>query len=1164
MPSFASFTSKPLTIGKGRDHHKSYPPVSMKAPYLPETPHLDTSDLLVSVQSVPSPSDLETSQDSKNSSRPGSRSSRSVQKSDPYVQRDTGFVGGHQYKIERQEERRRLRSLGLLTGTPTATSTPTPTPQSEVASPQSPTMSTTPTSQKPDARRRSSWQPPLKGKLQKRNKSREPEQRKSIDLKHASIDFSTIPMPPPPPQHAPTSFSRIQNYPASPMASPCATPAPITPTRDLPHPNPPFSHAGRSNSSLGTVLGGAGAGAGGGVLLPVAHVPSSLGNLVDFYDPNSPGLGQAFSTAPSSPIVPLNIQAPASQTASPIGFHRPRYTIQLDSPIDSATSSPRLPAQTEQIPAVPAVPAIPAIPAIPNIVPTKVPAQPFQSPLVTPPPSTSCGNSSTTSLNSATSQKPAEKPAEKSGFQPYQPKYAAKSHVTSTIPLSQTLNQEQMGTPFVHLDFAPPTKPFAPRPATENRRSTSETRLTTQEAKEYNAIAQATREAYYNRIQTPSETSISSKVTARPQLTPSRLSYEVRNSPTPETQGVKSTIPPKSILRKPLDLSVEDIRETKEETYKRHTVPQSVGSSTATTPEPLRLLSTVSVPTKSEQVSPIEPPVEEPQPERGRSMFKRGEETSDSDLSRRNSMAARKSIEVEAPSAKNFDISKYTQERFSKPPPVKQHKSYPPVSYKAPVADTPPTTATSSEPPAPIIIPPVPPLPESVQSVRGLSTPPPIRSETAIESSDEEFVERPTTAESKKSVKSKLSTSVTTAEAGPVRPRAPSMSEIFRDFVRHDMDDNIASEPTEGTDWLSQLFRGKKNDARSRSRPASGVSTPGSSASPPLGRPAKKEKEQKRASKNLELTEEGRRVHERAERQRLQLERKLMEAENDLASTPRSPRFPRGTFSVTGSPDLRIPGTDASSLRSTSTTSVDRLEPLHIIGGGFALGRANDLASDLSIFLDEKKPLERKRRPSSAEVRKQLGEMTPPHEREDWDTVRNSQGSFTTLNFPPQPSPQFPSQPSPQPPQPPQLQPQSPIQVQAQFIPAPPTPSSPLIQPPLTPVAPLVIKPFAGRLPVASEPSPPILASSRIKEPLGLDHRTSNSSLISLDVTKTLTKILVVCCNCSRLHDPPSDIYRKMAGGNSSFRCPYCIHQINVLECCSAYTSICNLIEKLN
>ncbi|EGX53924.1 hypothetical protein AOL_s00004g583 [Orbilia oligospora ATCC 24927] len=1155
MPSFASFTSKPLTIGKGRDHHKSYPPVSMKAPYLPETPHLDTSDLLVSVQSVPSPSELEISHDSKNSSRPGSRSSRSVQKSDPYVQRDTGFVGGHQYKIERQEERRRLRSLGLLTGTPTPTptSTSTSTFQSEVASPQSPTMSTTPTSQKPDARRRSSWQPPLKGKLKKRNKSREPEQRKSIDLKHASIDFNTIPIPPPPPpHHGPHSFSRIQNYPASPMASPCATPAPMTPTRDLPHPNPPFSLAGRSNSSLGTMLGG-------GVAVPAAHAPSSLGNLVDFYDPNSPGLGQAFSTAPSSPIVPLNIQTSASQTASPIGFHRPRYTAQLDSPIDSVTSSPRLAAQAEQIPAVP---------AIPNTVPTKAPVQPFQSPLVTPPPSTSCGNSSTTSLNSATSQKPADKPAEKSGFQPYQPKYAAKSHVTSTVPLSQALNQEQIGTPFVHLDFAPPTKPFAPRPATENRRSTSETRLTTQEAKEYNAIAQATREAYYSRIQSPSETSISSKATARPQLTPSRLSYEVRSSPTPETQGAKSTIPPKSILRKPLDLSVEDIQETKEEAYKRYTFPQSVGSSTATTPEPLRLLSTVSVPTKSEQVSPIEPPVEESQPERGRSMFKRGEETSDSDLSRRNSMAARKSIEVEAPSAKNFDISKYTQERFSKPPLVKQHKSYPPVSYKAPIAD-PPTvataaaaaTTTNAEPSAPVNIPPVPPLPESIQSVRGLSTPPPIRSETAIESSDEEFVERPTTAESKKSVKSKLGTSVTTAETGPVRPRAPSMSEIFKDFVRHDMDDNLTSEPTEGTDWLSQLFRGKKNETRSRSRPASGLSTPGSSASPPLGRPAKKEKEQKRASKNLELTEEGRRVHERAERQRLQLERKLMEAESDLASTPRSPRFPRGTFSVTGSPDLRFAGTDASSLRSTSTTSVDRLEPLHILGSGFALGRANDLAADLSIFLDEKKPLERRRRPSSAEVRKQLGEMTPPHEREDWDTVRNSQGSFSTLNFPPQPSPQFQSQPSPQP----QLQPQSPPQIQAQFVPPPqPTPSSPLVQPPIIPVAPLVIKPVPGRLPVAAEPSPPVLPSARLKEPLGLDHRTSNSSLISLDVTKTLTKILVICCNCNRLHDPPSDIYRKMAGGNSSFRCPYCIHQINVLDCCSAYTSICNLIEKLN
>ncbi|RVD86624.1 uncharacterized protein DFL_004890 [Arthrobotrys flagrans] len=669
MPSFASFTTKPLTIGKGRDHHKSYPPVSMKAPYLPETPHLDTSDLLVSVQSVPSPSDPEISQDIKNSSRPGSRSSRSVQKSDPYVQRDTGFVGGHQYKVERQEERRRLRSLGLLTGTST------PQLQSEVApSPQSPTMSTTPTSQKPDARRRSSWQPPLKGKLQKRNKSREPEQRKSIDTKHASIDFSTVPMPPPPPQHAPHSFSRIQNYPASPMTSPCATPAPMTPTRDLPHPNPPFSHAGRSNSSLGTVLGGG--------AVSAAHTPSSLGNLVDFYDPNSPGLGQAFSTAPSSPIVPLNIQTPAGQTPSPIGFHRPRYAAQLDSPIDSVTSSPRLAAQNEQVP---------AIPAIPNAVSTKVPVRPFQSPLVTPPPSTSCGNSSTTSLNSATSQKPTEKPAEKSGFQPYQPKYAAKSHVTSTVPLSQTLNQEQIGTPFVHLDFAPPTKPFAPRPATENRRSTSETRLTTQEAKEYNAIAQATREAYYSRIQSPSETSLSSKTTARPQLTPSRLSYEVRSSPTPEAQGAKSTIPPKSILRKTLDLSVEDIQETKEETYRRHTVPQSVGSSTATTPEPLRLLSTVSVPTKSEQVSPIEPPVEESQPERGRSMFKRGEETSGSDLSRRNSMSARKSIEVEAPSAKNFDISKYTQERFSKPPLAKQHKPYPPVSYKAPVTDiTPP------------------------------------------------------------------------------------------------------------------------------------------------------------------------------------------------------------------------------------------------------------------------------------------------------------------------------------------------------------------------------------------------------------------------------------------------------------------------------------------
>ncbi|KAK6512035.1 hypothetical protein TWF481_000932 [Arthrobotrys musiformis] len=1148
MPSFASFTSKPLIIGKGRDHHKSYPPVSMKAPYLPETPHLDTSDLLVSVQSVPSPSDPEIVQDIKNSSRPGSRS-RSVQKSDPYVSRDTGFVGGHQYKIERQEERRRLRSLGLLTGSSINS-------QSELtSSPQSPEMSTTPTSQKPDARRRSSWQPPLKGKLKKRNKSREPEQRKSIDLKHASIDFNTIPIPPPPPQHAPHSFSRIQNYPGSPMASPCATPAPMTPTRDPPQPTPTFSHVGRSDSSLGTVLGGVGVvGAGGSA----RHAPSSLGNLVDFYDPNSPGLGQAFSTAPSSPIVPLNIQTQASQTASPIGFHRPRYPTQLDSPIDSVTSSPRLAAQPEKVP---------AIPAAPNTAPTKPPViQPFQSPLVTPPPSTSCGNSSTTSLNSSASQKLPEKPAaaEKSGFQPYQPKYAAKSHVTSTVPISQSLNQEQIGTPFVHLDFAPPTKPFAPRPATENRRSTSETRLTTQEAKEYNAIAQATREAYYSRVQSPSETSLSSKITARPQLTPSRLSYEVRSSPAPEVQGGKSNIPPKSILRKPLDLSVEDVQETKEETYRRQTFPQSVGSSTATTPEPLRLLSNISVPTKSEQVSPIEPPVEEPQPERGRSMFKRGEETPDSDLSRRNSMAARKSIEVETPSARNFDISKYTQERFSKPPLVKQHKSYPPVSYKAPpVVETPAVTTNPEPSPAPVNIPPVPPLPESVQSVRGLSTPPPIRSETAIESSDEEFVERPTTAESKKSVKSKLSTSVTPAEAVPVRPRAPSMSEIFKDFVRHDMDENI-SEPTEGTDWLSQLFRGKKNETRSRSRPASGLSTPGSSASPPLGRPAKKEKEQKRASKNLELTEEGRRVHERAERQRLQLERKLMEAESDLASTPRSPRFPRGTFSVTGSPDLRIPGTDASSLRSTSTTSVDRLEPLHIIGGGFALGRANDLAADLSIFLDEKKPLERKRRPSSAEVRKQLGEMTPPHEREDWDTVRNSQGSFTTLNFPPQPSPQFQSQPSPQPP-PQQLQPQSPVQVQAQFIPPPPTPSSPLIQPPITPVAPLVIKPVAGRLPVAAaEPSPPILPSSHLKQPLGLDHRTSNSSLISLDVTKTLTKILVVCCNCNRLHDPPSDIYRKMAGGNSSFRCPYCIHQINVLECCSAYTSICNLIEKLN
>ncbi|KAF3902957.1 hypothetical protein ABW20_dc0101537 [Dactylellina cionopaga] len=1052
MPSFASFSnSKPLTIGKGRDP-KSYPPVSMKAPSLPETLHLDTSDLLVSVQSVPSPlgqadQDFHNYQD-YNHDQNLTQTRPPWHRSDPYPHGEPSFRGGHQYKIERLEEKRRLRSLGLLSGSST--------PQSEFANSQFTTATTTtatmstPTSQKTDAKRRSSWQPPIKGKLKKRNKSKDPDQRKSLDTKHASIEYQPSPPPPPPqqPQQQPQpqqqqqqqhhySFSRIQNYPPSPMGSPCATPSPMmTPTRELMHPNPPFAHSARSNSSLGTLNSATSS----------TFASPSLGDLVGFYGGNSPG--QAFSTAPSSPIVALHPHI-SSPTASPVGFHRPRYTNQPDSPITSVAPSPLLTAQIINPPA-PAVVAPVAAPATTTPVttaaaaatttnPPPVPAKPLpkQSPLVVPLP-VSRGNSSTTSLNSSSSQKPSESQPEKSGFQPYQPKYAAKSHVTSTVPLAQSIKQEQPAgpMPFVHLDFAPPPKPFA-RPSLENRKSTSDTRLTTQEAKEYNAIAQATREAYYGRTQSSSEASVPPKVNARPQPTPSRLSFEVRNTSTPDSQPGKINIPPKSILRKPVELPVEEIPKSREEPPRRQNAPQP--TQPAAKPLVPDMFRPASTPTRSEPVSPANAsPEPEAQTERGRSMFKRGEEQSDHDLSRKSSVSARKSIDIETTSAKNFDISKYTQDKSSKSAQQgKQPRSYPPVSYKAFSTESSPNPAPAPESSGSMAqIPPVPPLPESMQQVRGLSTPPPIRSDNAIESSDEESMERPSTSSGpKKPGKSKLSSNVTTIESAPARPRAPSMSEILKDLYKSDAGEPTSPEPTDTADWLSQLFRAKKPE-KPKSRPTSVISTP-ISGSPPLGKRAKSPKDSKRSSRHFDMAAEGQKVHERAERQRLEVERKLLEAESssDLSLTPRSsPRFPRPTVSVTASPDLRVPGADASSLRSASTCSVDRLDA--IVGGSLLSGKNDDVPGSPSTSSDEKKFQIRKRRPSSAEVRQQLGEMTPPHEREDWEIIRDSQSSFSNFNLP-----------------------------QTQITPpaAPESPSMSTMAP-----APLVVnKPVPGRLPVA-------------------------------------------------------------------------------------------------
>ncbi|KAF3904190.1 hypothetical protein AA313_de0209809 [Arthrobotrys entomopaga] len=1084
MPSFASFSNNPLAIGKGKGH-KSYPPVSMKAPSLPETPHIDTSDLLYSVQSVPSPLERDYNNQEYQDQMHSDQSRPAWHTNSPYT--EPGFVGGHQYKVERQEERRRLRSLGLLSGSST--------PQSEIAN----TLSSMATSgQKSDARRRSSWQPPLKGKLQKRNKSREPDSsRKSLDSKNGP--FEVQPVPPPPSMQQHHSFSRLQSYPPSSVASPCATPAPgvMASTRELMQPNAPFAHVGRSNSSLGTMNS-------------AATLPSpSLGNLVDFYDPNSPLLspGQAFSTAPSSPIAPLNSQL-SSSAPSPIGFHKPRYS---DSHIHSATISPLLAAQN-----------------ISTLSVTSSTTGKKQVQLSTTP---QIVNSSTTSVNSsATGIKPSEKQPEKPVFQPYQPKYAAKSHITSTVPIAQSGNQDVPATPFVHLDFTPPPKPFA-RATGENRKpAAAETRLTTQEAKEYQAIAQATREAYINRTQPQPEIPVSGKSNGRLPLAPSKLSFEVRNASSPDLQGGKTNIPPKSILRKPVESLTEDVK-PQEEPLKRQTLPYSVPTPSNPVIDPIRVDSN---PTQSEPTSPITAPTTATsQQERGRSAFKRGEDQPDTNLFRKSSTSARKSIEIETPSARNFDILKYTQGGVSKNVPTKQNRTYPPVSFKRPVTDE-PSTPTLESPVAEQPIPPVPPLPESVDSSQnssGLITPPPIRYENAIESSDEESVDRPSTAtESKRAGKSKLGSSVSVIDNGPVRPRAPSMSDILKELYKHGSEGpSPHTEASENPDWLSQLFRTKKQEAKARPKPINVLGTPPSGGSPPLSKYASKDNESRRSSR-VDLSPEGQKVHERAERQRLEVERKLMEAESEPNVTPRSsPRLPRPNVSVTASPDLRMLGPDTASLRSASTTSVDRLDP--VIGNNLQLGRVEQIPSTPTInSTDDKKEKDHRKLPTSAEVRQRLGEMTPPHEREDWGTTRNSQASFSSFNLPGTPNP-------------------------------PSAPASPSITVPL----PLVInKPVPGRLPVSAEPFPPTSTSSRSKEPFAVDRKSSNCSLISLDVSKTLTRILVVCCNCNRLHDPPSDIYRKMAQGNSSFRCPYCIHAINILECCSAYTSICNLIEKLN
>ncbi|KAF3918033.1 hypothetical protein ABW21_db0204296 [Orbilia brochopaga] len=850
----------------------------------------------------------------------------------------------------------------------------------------------------------------------------------------------------------------------------------------------------------------------------MTSVPPSLGSLAEFYDPNA--LGQAYTTSPSSPVVSATSQF-SSYNPSPIGFHRPRYAPQthIESPVESVSPSP-LPTLQHTLP----VPT-------PTATSTNAPVQ--QSSLATPPDSR--GNSSTTSLNSSSSQKPADKP---SAFQPYQPKYAAKSHVTSTTPHSQTVTPEPTAIPFVHLDFALPTRPFARPNQGENRRTGSETRLTTQEAKEYNAIAQATREAFNNRLlQSPSETSLSAKANGKSQQAPSKLSFEMRprSTPSPDAQMAKLQIPPKSILRKPMDVT-EEVPEVEEASNRRRqSLPPTAQAISAS-----NLFRNNANAAASEPVSPIDPEVEV-QPERGRSTTKRGEEEPPSaDTSRRNSMSARRSIEMESPSAKNFDISKYAQDRFSKPiAPLKTQKSYPPVSYKPYVSES--SSSSNSEPHNSIPpVPPVPPLPDALFSVRGLSTPPPIRNETAVESDEE----RPATAsEGHKAGKAKADPNAHVVERGPSRRRAPSMSEILKDLYRSDPGGTSPPAETnnEPTDWLSQLFRGKKtegNKARSESRPRSAISI-ASAASTPREASSKPKKTPK-----LELSAEGQKVHERAERQRLEVERKLMEAQQTdptLNMSPRSARFHRRSTSgsITNSPDLRIPGTDSSSLRSVSTTSVDRLDP--VVGAGLRTDDIPALPLPISISLDEKP--DRSVRPTSADVRKQLGEMTPPHEREDWGITRSSHSNLSNTSLPtPLPQIELPASPSPQ--------------LSPAFI-----SPSPLGSPAATPVP--------GRLPINMhmEPSPPpSCSSSQHKEGLGLclDHRSSNSSLISLDVTKTLTKILVVCCNCNRLHDPPSDVYRKMAQGSTSFRCPYCVHPINVLDCCSAYTSICNLIERLN
>ncbi|KAF3938048.1 hypothetical protein ABW19_dt0202054 [Dactylella cylindrospora] len=1086
MPSFASF-SKPLTIGHGKDK-KSYPPTSMKAPFLPEPLHVDTSDILASVQSVPSPLDNNNfPQDSQEFNRPAWHTS------DPYSYNEPGFSGGHHYKVERMEERRRLRSLGLLSGSTT--------PLTETSLSSTPTAVTMAAPVKPETKRRSSWQPPIKGKLQKaRNKSKDPENRKSMDTKHVPIEYQSPPAPPP--QY---TFSRIHNAPASPMGSPCVTPSPMmTPTRDMPPPRPPFTQVGRSSSSLGTLIG-----------VATTTPSTSLGNLVDYYDPNSPG--QAFSTAPSSPIVPLhNYSQPSSQTASPMVYQRPQYSSQ-NSPVDSTAPAPLFSGR------------------IHSTTPTSTPPRSKNShlpPVAAPIIPSSRANSSTTSVNSSVAVKPAEKnvekPAEKPAHKPYEPRYAAKSHVTSTVPLTQTVNQDQPPVPFVHLDFTPPPKPFA-RPQLGQHRNNSDTRLTTQEAKEYNAIAQATREAHA-RIQSPSEISLVGKGGPRPQLTPSRLSHEVRSTPSPDHQPRTFTQPPKSILRKPVELPAEEPQQVREEPSSSRRQPPSLQVSARTTPEPFGAVSRTA---DSEPVSPINPPAElEAQPERGRTMFKRGEDPN-VDLNRRPSVSARKSIDVETPSAKNFDISKYTQERFSKPASGKASRSYPPVSYKPPQTEHSP----SYSPEPSTNVPPVPPLPELANTMRGLSTPPPIRSDNAIDSSDDESVERPSTAHETRRTsdvkgKSKLSSSTTPIESAPMRPRAPSMTEILKDLHNYEAEEGISPEPSEGTDWLSQLFRGKKTDVKLPSRPSSGVSTPVSMSPPVNGNKLSKKGNHSRNSSKTDITMQEQLMHERAERQRLEVERKLAEAESEPSTTPRSPRFPRPSVSVTASPDLRVNNSDAASLRTSSTASVDRLDP--VVGGSSNLGKAEEIPEGVILTAPEKKQ-DRKRRPSSAEVRKQLGEMTPPHEREDWEVTRNSQSSMSSL---------------------PLISP--PI---VQSTPAPPSPLIPTVAPLKVPTKAQV----PGRLPIPNVvDSPSTSTSSQTKDSLLIDARSSSSSLLSLDSAKTLTKIMVVCCNCNRLHDPPNEIYRRMVQGNSSFKCPYCIHKINVLDCCSAYTSICNLIEKLH